>query len=84
MKKICVFLMTAAFLSTSAITVFAEETAPKEKSLFKIVCDTMKPGSGKEKNKYKKVEKVHMFQGLADGIKEGSAKAKNESLREKK
>lgn len=83
MKKF-VMLLVAVMFFTSTFPAFAGgegPAKPKEDSLFQIMSDTMKPGEVKEKNKYRKVEKIYLFQSLSDGIKEGSKKAREESLR---
>jgi hypothetical protein len=92
MRKLVALLIAIAFVA-SAIPAFAGcgtcgtkagEKAAGEQSLFQKMSDTMKPGPGLEKNKYRKVEKIYLFQSLADGIKEGSAKAKSGTLRTQK
>ena len=89
MKKLVVLMIAIAFV-VSVMPALADQGASPapaksgEKSLFQLMGDSMTPGTVKEKNKYRKVEKIYLFQSLSDGIKQGSAKAKSESLRTQK
>ena len=89
MKKFVVLMIAVAFV-VSVMPALADQGASPapvksgEKSLFQTASDSMVLGPGKEKNKYRKVEKIYLFQSLSDGIKQGSSKAKSESLRTQK
>lgn len=83
MKRIAALLIAVLF-AVSAVPAFAGQHTEKEKNLFCIIMDTLKPGEVREKNKLKNpLPTVSGFQKAADGIKEGSAKAKQETLRTK-
>ncbi|MCX5679699.1 MAG: hypothetical protein NTZ95_03465 [Candidatus Omnitrophica bacterium] len=81
MKKIAVFILAALFVA-STIPAFAGEQPKKERNLFVIIKNSIKPWKVKPKNELKNpLPTVSGFQNVANGIKEGSAKAKNETLR---
>jgi hypothetical protein len=74
-------VMIAIIFAVSVVPAFAAQQE-KEKNLFAIILDTLKPGQVREKNKlHNPLPKVTTFQNAADGIREGSAKAKQETLR---
>lgn len=81
MKQVMVAVAIAALAVSAAPLFAAEGGCSQEKTPFQIVADTLKPGEIKEKNRVRPVEKVAVFQSIANGISEGSQKAKGESLR---
>ena len=78
MKKIAALVVAIAVMLSAAPSFAQGAAAPaKEKNLFKIIANSMKgPHQVKPKNQLRPIEKVNVFQTVADDINKVGKKSK--------
>jgi len=80
MKRIAALILVVLF-AASTIPAFAGEQPAKERNLFVIIKNSIKPGEGKPKNQLRNpLPTVTVFQNMANSIEGCPAKAKKENL----